>query len=71
VTTPENGALLDPLEDLLDALNLQSADSARTAGGAADDNQSDLGVSVADVFIGRSQPMPHGRCSGGRCLPSR
>ena len=69
VTTSENGAILDPFEDLLDTLNLESADSAlSTAGGAADDNQSDLGVSDADVFIGRSQPMPHGRVFGGQVL---
>jgi len=69
VTTPENGAILDPLEDLLDALDLQSAGSApSTAGGAADDNHSDFGVSDADVFIGRSQPMPHGRVFGGQVL---
>jgi acyl-CoA thioesterase II len=69
VTTPENGAILDPLEDLLDALDLQSAGSAPgTAGGAADDDHSDFGVSEADVFIGRSQPMPHGRVFGGQVL---
>jgi acyl-CoA thioesterase-2 len=69
VTTPENGALLDPLEDLLDALDLQSAGSApKVAGGAADDDQFDFGVSEADVFIGRSQPMPHGRVFGGQVL---
>jgi acyl-CoA thioesterase-2 len=69
VTTPENGAFLSPLEDLLDALNLEPAVSARsTTGGAADDNQSDFGVSEADVFIGRSQPMPHGRVFGGQVL---
>ena len=69
VTTPENSAILSPLEDLLDALDLAPADSAHnTAGGAADDNQSDFGVSDADVFIGRSQPMPHGRVFGGQVL---
>jgi len=69
VTTPENAAPLGPLEDLLDVLDLESADSAtRTAGGAADDNRSDFGVSDADVFIGRSQPMPHGRVFGGQVL---
>jgi acyl-CoA thioesterase-2 len=69
VTTPENGALLSPLEDLLDALDLEPAVSARNAtGGAADDNQSDFGVGEADVFIGRSQPMPHGRVFGGQVL---
>jgi Acyl-CoA thioesterase len=69
VTIPENDAILDPLEDLLDVLNLEPADSAhRAAGGAADDNQSDFGVADADVFIGRSQPMPHGRVFGGQVL---
>jgi acyl-CoA thioesterase II len=69
VTTPENSAILSPVEDLLDALDLAPADSAHhTAGGAADDNQSDFGVSDADVFIGRSQPMPHGRVFGGQVL---
>jgi acyl-CoA thioesterase-2 len=69
VTIPENGALLNPLEDLLDALNLESAVTApSTAGGAADDDKSDFGVANADVFIGRSQPMPHGRVFGGQVL---
>ena len=69
VTTPENGALLSPLEDLLDALDLEPAVSARsTTGGAADDSQSDFGVAEVDVFIGRSQPMPHGRVFGGQVL---
>ena len=69
VTTPENGALLSPLEDLLDALDLEPAVSARSStGGAADDSQSDFGVGEADVFIGRSQPMPHGRVFGGQVL---
>jgi acyl-CoA thioesterase-2 len=69
VTTPENRAFLDPLEDLLDTLNVKSAGSTHsTPGGAADNNQSDFGVPDADVFIGRSQPMPHGRVFGGQVL---
>jgi len=69
VTTPENRAILDPFEDLLDALDLKSADSSQsTVGGAADDNKYDLGASDADVFIGRSQPMPRGRVFGGQVL---
>ncbi len=69
MTTPENRAILDPFEDLLDALDLKSADSSQsTVGGAADDNKYDLGASDADVFIGRSQPMPHGRVFGGQVL---
>lgn len=69
VTTPENAAPLGPLEDLLDVLDLESAASARSpAGGAADDDRFDLGVADADVFIGRSEPMPHGRVFGGQVL---
>ena len=48
VTIPENHAIVDPLEDLLDVLDLQPAGP--------------------DVFIGRSQPMPHGRVFGGQVL---
>ena len=69
VTTPDSGDILDPLEDLLDVLDLEPAGSAHiTIGGAADDNKPDLGESDADVFIGRSQPMPHGRVFGGQVL---
>jgi acyl-CoA thioesterase-2 len=68
VTTPQNGAL-DPLEDLLDVLDLKPVGSAHiTVDGLAEDNQSDFGESEADVFIGRSQPMPHGRVFGGQVL---
>jgi acyl-CoA thioesterase-2 len=69
VTTPENDAILDPLEDLLDVLDLTPAGSAHiTVGGAADDTDSDLGESDDNIFIGRSQPMPHGRVFGGQVL---
>ena len=69
VTTPENGATLDPLEDLLDVLDLRPAGSAHvTIGGPADDQNADLGESERDIFIGRSQPMPHGRVFGGQVL---
>lgn len=69
MTTPENGAILDPLEDLLDVLDLRPAGSAHvTIGGPADDQDADLGESERDIFIGRSQPMPHGRVFGGQVL---
>ena len=32
------------------------------------DDESDLGDSEADIFVGRSQPMPHGRVFGGQVL---
>jgi len=67
VTRPENPAIVDPLEDLLDVLDLTSDGSARrTFGNAA--AASELGESEVDVFIGRSQPMPHGRVFGGQVL---
>jgi acyl-CoA thioesterase-2 len=69
VTIPENGAILDPLADLLDVLDLEPASSADiNVDGPAGDLESDLGESDADVFIGRSQPMPHGRVFGGQVL---
>jgi acyl-CoA thioesterase II len=79
VTTPENGAIMAPLEDLLDVLDLKPAGSVHiTVGGPAllnasdlgksDLGKSDLGESDADIFVGRSQPMPHGRVFGGQVL---
>ena len=69
MTTPSNDAILDPLEDLLDVLDLEPASTADvTVGGPAGDAESDLGGSEADAFVGRSQPMPHGRVFGGQVL---
>jgi acyl-CoA thioesterase II len=71
VTTPENGAFLNPLEDLLDVLDLEPAGPAHITIGTAVHGRStslDLGGSDEDVFIGRSQPMPHGRVFGGQVL---
>ncbi|HET7303124.1 MAG TPA: acyl-CoA thioesterase II [Segeticoccus sp.] len=64
--------LADPLEDLLDVLDLQRVGSARisveAAAGDEGVTEADLGDSEADVFIGRSQPQPHGRAFGGQVL---
>jgi acyl-CoA thioesterase-2 len=71
VTTPENDAVLGPLEDLLDVLDLKPVGSAQITIGApvgSVSTESELGQSEADVFIGRSQPMPHGRVFGGQVL---
>jgi acyl-CoA thioesterase II len=70
VTTPENGALLSPLEDLLDVLDLEPVGSAHVTLREADGGTTDfdLGESDRDIFIGRSQPMPHGRVFGGQVL---
>ena len=69
--TPENDAILAPLEDLLDVLDLKPARSARIAVEEANDGrsaESDLDASDTDTFIGRSQPMPGGRVFGGQVL---
>lgn len=70
VTTPENGAILSPLADLLDVLDLEPVGSAHITMREADGGTTDfdLGESDRDIFIGRSQPMPHGRVFGGQVL---
>ena len=71
VTISQNGSALGPLEDLLDVLDLKPAGSAHITIGAPGDGATtapDLGEYEADVFIGRSQPMPHGRVFGGQVL---
>ena len=71
MTIPENGATLSPLEDLLDVLDLEPAGSAHITIGPPVGSQpgaNELGEYEADVFIGRSQPMPHGRVFGGQVL---
>jgi acyl-CoA thioesterase-2 len=78
VTTSEKGPSHDPLADLLDVLDLKPAGAAHVTVGAPDEvtestesresRESTLGGPDADVFIGRSQPMPHGRVFGGQVL---
>jgi acyl-CoA thioesterase-2 len=67
-TDDQNQAELDPFDDLLDVLDLTLAGSARISIDAPDDPESDLADSAADIFIGRSQPQPHGRAFGGQVL---
>ena len=68
-TTPADGTLADPFEDLLDVLDLKPAGSAHiSVDGPPGDTEADLGESDADVFVGRSQPQPHGRVFGGQVL---
>lgn len=60
-------AELDPLDDLLQTLDLEELGTARiTVEGVGD--SIDLGESGATVFLGRSQKMPHGRVFGGQVL---
>jgi len=71
VTTPENGTILAPLDDLLDVLDLKPVGAAHITVGEYDgggSTESGIGESDAEVFIGRSQPMPHGRVFGGQVL---
>lgn len=74
VTTPPPTPLtvpddFDPLADLLDVLDL------RDIGGAAHDPADPAGAPAhayreaeGDVFVGRSQPQPHGRVYGGQVI---
>lgn len=60
---------LDPLASLLEVLDLQPVGSATvSATFSADTDLADLGQSAADVFLGVSQPQPHGRVFGGQVL---
>lgn len=71
MTTAANDATLDPLEDLLDVLDLKPLGSAHITMGETGGEVSrdfDLGESDRDIFVGRSQPMPHGRVFGGQVL---
>jgi acyl-CoA thioesterase-2 len=69
VTQSDEQPRLDPLADLLDVLDLDELGTARiTVEGLPDDAETDLGESQAQVFVGRSQPQPHGRVFGGQVL---
>lgn len=69
MTTSDEKPRLDPLADLLDVLDLDELGRARiTVEGLPDDAETDLGESQAQVFVGRSQPQPHGRVFGGQVL---
>ena len=67
--SPEGTASLDPLDELLSVLDLTHLGEAHVrVEGVEGDEESDLGESVADVFVGESQKMPHGRVFGGQVL---
>jgi acyl-CoA thioesterase-2 len=68
VTATPEPAELDPFEDLLDVLDLKTVGAAHISVDSPGDDESDLGDSEADIFVGRSQPMPHGRVFGGQVL---
>lgn len=68
----------DALDDLLDVLDLQPEGQAQFSVAIADateppsegdgDGPTALGDTAGDVFVGRSQPQPHGRVFGGQVL---
>jgi acyl-CoA thioesterase II len=69
VTTSDETPPFDPLADLLDVLDLEEIGTASIAvEGPPNDAETDLGESEAQVFVGRSQPQPHGRVFGGQVL---
>ena len=68
MTATQEPAELDPFEDLLDVLDLKTVGAAHISVDSPGDDESDLGDSEADIFVGRSQPMPHGRVFGGQVL---
>ncbi len=63
-----DGPLTDPIDDLLDVLDLTWEGSTTIRAAAPEGLAADLGASEGDVFLGRSQPQPHGRVFGGQVL---
>ena len=62
---------VDPMASLLHVLDLQPVGNATvSATFSAQTSLADLGQSRADVFVGESQPQPHGRIFGGQVLAS-
>jgi acyl-CoA thioesterase II len=69
VGSSEQVAALEPLDELLAVLDLRHLGEAHVrVEGVEGDEESDLGESVADVFVGDSQKQPHGRVFGGQVL---
>lgn len=58
----------DPIDDLLDVLDLRREGSTTIRVASPEGVGEDLADSRGDVFAGRSQPMPHGRVFGGQVL---
>lgn len=59
----------DPLADLLRVLDLTpAAEVAPEQAGAAAEGSHGLPFAAADVFLGASQPTPHGRVYGGQVV---
>ncbi|MGB3185112.1 MAG: acyl-CoA thioesterase II, partial [Ornithinimicrobium sp.] len=58
----------DPIDDLLDVLDLTREGPTTINIASPEAEGEDLGSSQGDVFVGRSQPQPHGRAFGGQVL---
>ncbi|MGO0575014.1 acyl-CoA thioesterase [Ornithinimicrobium panacihumi] len=59
---------LDPIDDLLDVLDLKREGETTIHVASPEGIGEDLSDSAGDVFVGKSQPMPHGRVFGGQVL---
>ena len=60
--------LTDPIDDLLDVLDLTYEGPTTIQVASPTEATGDLGESPGEVFTGRSQPQPHGRVFGGQVL---
>lgn len=58
----------DPIDDLLDVLDLTREGSTTFHVGTSEVGSGSLEDSEGDVFVGRSQPQSHGRVFGGQVL---
>lgn len=58
----------DPIDDLLDVLDLRPEGPTTIHVTSPSGLGGHLGDSEGDVFVGRSQPQPHGRAFGGQVL---
>lgn len=61
-------SLDDPVDDLLDVLDLRREGSTTIHVAASEGTRENLSDSQGDVFMGRSQPQPSGRVFGGQVL---
>lgn len=63
-----NASLEDPVDDLLDVLDLSYEGSTTVRVSSTAGVVEDLRDSEGEVYVGRSQPMPTGRVFGGQVL---
>lgn len=68
VNAPTGSSLDDPIDDLLDVLDLRREGSTTIRVASPEGLGEPLGESEGEVFLGRSQPQPSGRVFGGQVL---